>query len=42
MIRPGNIGTFMGFCCLGKTLADLYGVDDEEIEGSSFAALILK
>ncbi len=42
MIRPGNIGTFKGFCCLGKTLADLYGVDDEEIEGFSFATLILK
>ncbi|MFY9516689.1 MAG: phosphopentomutase, partial [Acetomicrobium sp.] len=42
MIRPGNIGTFKGFCCLGKTLADLYGGDDEEIEGFSFANLILK
>lgn len=42
MVRPGNFGTCNGFCCLGKTLADIYGVDGRELDGISLAPEVLK
>jgi len=41
-VRTGNMGTFSGFCCLAKTLAEVYSVDDDGLDGVSFASLILR